>query len=74
MKKLKHIVNWIVWTLLGLYALTMITIQRPPVQQYLGRKVAETLQQKLGTRVGIGSIELGFYNRVIINDIFIYDK
>ena len=74
MKKLKHIVNWIVWTLLGLYALIMITIQLPPVQQYLGRKVAETLQQKLATRVGIGSIELGFYNRVIINDIFIYDK
>ena len=74
MNKLKHITNWIVWTLLGLYALLMIAINMPIVQEYLGNKVATALEQKLGTRVSVGRIDMGFLNRIIIDNILVYDQ
>ena len=52
----------------------MVCIELPPVQRYLGHKVGEALQEKLGTKVSIGNIDLGFLNRFIIDDILIYDQ
>ena len=74
MKKLKHIINWTVWTLIGLYALLLFFVQLPAVQHFLGQQVALALKQKLGTDVSIGSINIGFLNRIIIDDITILDK
>ena len=74
MNKLKHITNWIVWTLLGLYAMLMIAINLPIVQEYLGNKVAAALEQKIGARVSVGRIDMGFLNRIIIDDILVYDQ
>ena len=74
MKKLKHIINWTVWTLLGLYALLMVAIHLPVFQHYLGQKVAVAVAQKLGTQVSVGNVDIGFLNRIIIDDILIYDQ
>ena len=74
MKKLKHIINWTVWTLLSLYTLLMIAIHLPTTQQYIGKKVAQAIAEKLDTKVNIGNIDLGFFNRIIIDDILIYDQ
>jgi len=70
---LKHIINWIVWTLLGLYALVMLAVQTPLVQEELGRRVSSALGDKLGTKVAIGRVDLGFLNRLILDDVLIYD-
>ena len=74
MKKLKHIINWTVWTLLGLYTLLMIAIQIPVFQQFLGQKVAEAVSKTIGTTVHIGNVDVGFLNRLIIDDVLIYDQ
>lgn len=74
MNKLKHITNWIVWSLMGLYAVLMIAVQQPHVQRFMGKMVAEALQAKLGTKVEVGRINLGFFNRIIIDDVMIYDQ
>ena len=73
MTALKHIINWIVWTLLGLYALVMLAVQTPLVQEELGRRVSSALGDKLGTKVAIGRVDLGFLNRLILDDVLIYD-
>ena len=52
----------------------MIAVNLPIVQEYLGNKVATALEQKLGTRVSVGRIDMGFLNRIIIDDILIYDQ
>ena len=74
MKVLKHIINWTVWTLVSLYAVVMIAIRIPRVQQYIGEKAAQAVGEKLGTKVEVGQIDLGFLNRLILDDVVIYDQ
>ena len=74
MKILKHIINWTVWTLVSLYAVVMLAVQTPMVQQELGNKVSRLVGEKLGTTVKVGRIDLGFLNRLILDDVVIYDQ
>lgn len=46
----------------------------PSVQAFLGNKVSTALASKLGTKVAVGKINLGFLNRIIIDDVMIYDQ
>ena len=74
MKILKHIINWTVWTLVSLYAVVMLAVQTPMVQQELGNKVSRLVGEKLGTTVKVGRVDLGFLNRLILDDVVIYDQ
>ena len=74
MRILKHIINWIVWTFLGLYAVVMIAVHTPFVQRELGDSVAQVLADKLGTKVHIGRVDLGFLNRIILDSVVVYDQ
>lgn len=74
MKVLKHIIRGIIWTFLGLYILTVSIIQIPAIKQGLGTRTAALLSEKLGTNVQIGRIDMGFFNRLIIDDVLIYDR
>jgi len=73
-KKLKHIINWTVWSLLGLCILLAVVIHLPSFQHFFGQKVAEAVGQKLGTQVSVGNVDIGFFNRIIIDDVLIYDQ
>ena len=46
----------------------------PQAQNYLGSKVADAIADKLGTQVSIGRVNLGLFNRVIIDDVRIKDQ
>ena len=74
MRILKHIINWTVWTFLGLYAVVMIAVHTPFVQRELGDSIAQMLGKKLGTEVHIGRIDLGFLNRLILDSVVVYDQ
>ena len=74
MKKLKHIINWIVWSLLALYLSCLLLVQLPPVQRFLGRQVAAAIASRLGTKVSISRVGLGFFNRLILDDVMIMDQ
>ena len=74
MKLLKYIVNIVVWSLLTLYVLLMLFTHIPACQTFLGEKTAQAIGEKLGTKVSIGRVDLGFLNRVIIDDVLIYDQ
>ena len=52
----------------------MLSLRLPFVQRWTGDAVASALQQKLGTEVHIGRVDLGFFNRIIIDDIQIKDR
>ena len=51
------------------YLLLIVLLHLPPVQAFLGSNVAGALAQKFGTQVSIGKINLGFFNRIIIDDV-----
>ena len=52
----------------------MIVSYIPQTQNYLGHKVADAIADKLGTQVSIGRMDLGLFNRVIIDDVRIKDQ
>ena len=74
MKKAKHIVSGFVWAVIGLYILAMILLHIPAFQTMLGKKVSEALSEKFDTEVSVGRIDLGFANRIIVDDVRMKDK
>lgn len=74
MKKFKHICNGIIWTLIVLYLLLIVLMHLPSVQTFLGKEAAEALADKFGTKVEVGKVNLGFFNRIIIDDVMMYDQ
>ena len=54
--------------------LLVVLLHLSPVQAFLGSEVAGALAQKFGTRVQVGSINLGFLNRIIVDDVRVFDQ
>lgn len=74
MKIFKHIIKGILWSAVGLYVLIITLIHVPAVQRYIGERTACLLSEKLGTEVRIGKVDPGFLNRIILDDVLIYDR
>ena len=74
MNILKHIINWSVWSLLALYLIVIVALRTTTVQQFLGNQIADAIGQKLGTKVSVGRVDLGLFNRIIIDDVTIWDQ
>ena len=70
----KRIINITIWTLIGLYASVIVMLHIPFVQTYIGKCVADALCDKFGTRVSVGRVDLGFANRLIIDDSEMQDQ
>jgi hypothetical protein len=73
-KLLKNIINWTVWSIIALYLLLLLITHLPICQVYIGKKVAQAIGDQLNTEVNVGRIDLGFLNRIIIDDVCIYDQ
>lgn len=56
------------------YVMTIIMFHIPFVQSFIGNKISYMLGRELGTEVHVGKINLGFLNRIIIDDVTIWDK
>ena len=46
----------------------------PAAQRQIGAFVAGVVEEKLGTRVKVGRVDPGFLNRIIIEDLTIWDQ
>lgn len=73
MKKLRHIINALVWVLIGLYVSIMVMANIPMIQSAVGNKIASMVGEKLGTEVHIGKVNVVF-NRIIVDDVSILDQ
>ncbi len=74
MNTLKHILSGVIWSLAALYFTVMTLTHLPLVQTHLASKVAREVSMKLGTRVTVNRVNLGFLNRIIIDDVIIFDQ
>ena len=74
MKIIKTIISGAVWTFLSLYLLLVILLHIPAVQGFLGQQVSDVLGEKLGTEVRIGKVNIGLFNRLIIDDVVVFDQ
>ena len=73
-KILKRIISIAIWTVIALNLLTAAVLRLPGVQQSVGSKVSAVLSEALGTTVSIGRVDLGFLDRIIIDDVTILDQ
>ena len=62
------------WLLLGIIALFFVLLNTPAVQKYIGGQTSKVLSEKFGTKVEVGRIDVGILNRIIVDDLIIYDQ
>lgn len=74
MKHVRTIIGRTLWVLLLLYLGVAVVLHVPIVQHTIGDVVASALSDKLETKVSVGRVDLGFLNRVIIDDVVICDR
>ena len=74
MKLIKQFVSWTIWGIIAINLMLMGITHIPTAQQFIGSKISDVAGQKLGTQVSIGRVDLGFLNRIIVNDVLIYDQ
>lgn len=74
LKRIRNILNIVIWTVVGLYLTTVVLLHIPAIQDACGRQAARLLSEKLGTEVKVQRIDLGFLNRVIIDGLYVADR
>ena len=74
MKLLKRFISWTIWGIIGLNLMLMGISHIPAAQRQIGSFVAGMVEEKLGTRVKVGRVDPGFLNRIIIEDLTIWDQ
>ncbi|MBR2184007.1 MAG: translocation/assembly module TamB domain-containing protein [Prevotella sp.] len=71
---MKHLIRTIIWLVIAVYAIVFIVPKIPWVQKTIAEKTQTLLSEKLGTKVSIGNIDIRFPNRIIIDQVYIYDQ
>jgi translocation and assembly module TamB len=61
------------WIFVGLLLIAVL-VQTPPVQNFARKKVQAWLQHKLGTRLEIGRLRIGFPSSVVLDNVYVEDK
>ena len=74
LRRLKHIISWTIWTLVALYVVLLVLVHLPFVQRFMGERAAAMLSAKLGTEVSVGRVDVGFLNRLTVDDVVVYDR
>ena len=54
--------------------LGFVLLRTPAVQAYVADNIESALESKIGSDVEIGTVDLRLFNRVIIDDVLIYDQ
>ena len=74
MKLFKRFVSWTIWGIILLNLMLMGVSHIPAAQHFIGKKVADAVGRHLGTEVSVGRVDMGFLNRIIIDDLRILDQ
>lgn len=74
LKKLRRIINYLVWVAVGLCLAVMVIVRIPVVQSALGTAVASAISDKFGTPVSVGNVDIGIFNRIIVDNVAMLDK
>jgi len=75
-KSIKKAFAWTVFLLLLLVLLISggyVALRSPRVQTALTQYLARVLSEELHTEVSVGGVDIGFFNRLILEDLFVQD-
>jgi hypothetical protein len=73
-QSIKNIIRILVGTLAVLYLGVNVLLHLPAVQRRVSALAASELSDLLHTQVEIGSVDLGLFNRIILEDVHIQDQ
>lgn len=51
-----------------------ILVRVPSVQKFIANGLSSAVEEKLNTKVEINRVDIGFFNRIIIDDFVLYDQ
>ena len=74
MKWFRHITSCIIWVIVGLYLSLFVLLRIPSVQRGIGSAAADIAGGQLGTKVSIGQVSVGLFDRVVIDDATVLDQ
>ena len=74
LRKVAHIINGLIWILFSIYVACIVLLNIPVIQEGLGNLISNILEKEIGTKVKIERIDLGILNRLIINNVEVYDQ
>ncbi|MBO4482277.1 MAG: translocation/assembly module TamB [Prevotella sp.] len=63
-----------IWTVVVLYAVLMVMLHLPSVQAFIASELKEKIEERIGSRVEIEKVDLGFLNRIIVDGFEVYDQ
>lgn len=61
-------------TVVGFYLLSVMLLHVPAVQRGVAFLISEALEDVLHTELSIGRVDLGYFNRIILDDVLIKDQ
>lgn len=73
-KKVKQIIRGIIGSILFIYVCLIILVNIPYIQRAIGSWIADSMSKQIGTEVSIGKVDVGLFNRLILDDIYIEDQ
>ncbi len=74
MKKIGKIILKIILLFLALFLLLVIALQIPIVQNFVKDRAVVYLENKIKTKVEVGSIEIGLPKKIILKDVYFEDQ
>ena len=70
---LRNIFRFLVCAIISAYSLLLVIFNFGPAERMLTQFIERELSNKLHTEVAIGNIQVGLFNRIILNDVMIKD-
>ncbi len=74
LRHVRKIINVTIWVIVAVCLLTVILLNIPSVQTYIGQRVAAVLAEQIGTEVSVGRVDIGLLRRAIIDDVYVSDE
>ena len=74
MKVVRHIILFLVWTVVSIYFAIYLLPRLPFVQSALSDVMQDAIEQNIGTRASVGRIDVRFPDRVVADDVTLFDR
>ena len=74
MKVVRHIILFLVWTVVSIYFAVFLLPRLPYVQSLLAETMQEAITQKIGTRAAVGRVDVRFPDRLVADDVTLFDQ
>ena len=74
MKIIRLILVWFTWGLIACFVGLLASTRVPKVQAWIGHQAEEALGDLLGTKVRVERVDLGLFNRIILDGVVINDR